>query len=200
MTQQAPEGDVRYLSTTPRVVLERHRDKFLALSRDETCRVWVRLQQDQLVPRKWTTMPGSGEELYDRCSRLGLDQCQVVLAIVRERDQIGVSAIEKLVGSPIRVWSPPSRSLSALPAAALQVAPRQGSAPAANWHDLTVLSVAPNPKKKGSATYARYQHWKVGRTVAECMLAGLTLADVKWDIDPSRRFVVVGPSSKEKTT
>jgi hypothetical protein len=44
-----------------------------------------------------------------------------------------------------------------------------------------VLSVAPNPKKPGSACHARYAHYQVGRSIDECIAAGVTRADVRWD-------------------
>lgn len=53
-----------------------------------------------------------------------------------------------------------------------------------------VLTVAPNPKRAGSAAAARYAAWTPGHTIAQCLAAGLTRGDVRWDTD--RGFVVVG--------
>jgi hypothetical protein len=44
-----------------------------------------------------------------------------------------------------------------------------------------VVSVIPNPKKKGSASYARFALYAPGRTVAELLAAGLERADLSWD-------------------
>lgn len=53
----------------------------------------------------------------------------------------------------------------------------------------TIVSVAPNPKKPGSSTRERYEHWRVGETLTQARARGLTMADIKWDIEHG--FVVV---------
>ena len=53
-----------------------------------------------------------------------------------------------------------------------------------------------NPKRAATASYDRYEHWVVGRTVAECIAAGMLGADVKWDTD--KGFVTLAsPDSPE---
>lgn len=45
-----------------------------------------------------------------------------------------------------------------------------------------VVSIAPNPKKVGSATHGRYTIWQVGMTKADALAAGLTRADIAYDV------------------
>lgn len=54
--------------------------------------------------------------------------------------------------------------------------------------DARIVSVAPNPKRPGSASWDRYQKWRVGATLAEMRAEGMSAADVGWD--GSRGFVV----------
>lgn len=49
--------------------------------------------------------------------------------------------------------------------------------------DRVVASVEPNPKKPGSQAHFRYEFWKVGATVEECLRAGLAREDVRWDVE-----------------
>lgn len=59
---------------------------------------------------------------------------------------------------------------------------------AAEFSDTDVIvSVAPNPKKPGSATHERYKLYQEGSTIAHVRALGITLADLRWDI--ARGFV-----------
>ena len=49
-------------------------------------------------------------------------------------------------------------------------------------------SVAPNPKRSGSATAVRYALWHVGMTYEGALAAGLTRADILYDT--KKGFVV----------
>jgi hypothetical protein len=52
--------------------------------------------------------------------------------------------------------------------------------------------VAPaNPKKSGTACYARFPLYAVGLTVDECVARGVTRADVRWDA--AQGFIVLDP-------
>lgn len=44
-----------------------------------------------------------------------------------------------------------------------------------------VVSVAPNPKRPGSASHVRYAAYRRGATAADLRAAGLTIADFRWD-------------------
>ncbi len=178
-----------WLSEIPRLG-GRHRELFRSLTAVEVARVATRLEQDHLLPRKLgVPHHADGDWLFEVCRQEGLDHAGCVLPLCREQDDIGVSALEKLVGKPIFVWRPRPRQLR-LPTTSGGSAPRSaggGFSPAQ-----VVLSVVPNPKKAGSATWHRYKYWVPGDTVAQCMARGLTRADVQWDTDYSRGFVKLG--------
>jgi hypothetical protein len=59
----------------------------------------------------------------------------------------------------------------------------------------TVTYVALNPKKPGSSSHTRYSHYAPGRSVAELLAAGLTRADIAWDV--SRGFVTFASPDPE---
>lgn len=47
--------------------------------------------------------------------------------------------------------------------------------------DARIVSVVPNPKKRGSAAFERYALWRVGMSPAEARSAGLGASDFRWD-------------------
>ena len=62
----------------------------------------------------------------------------------------------------------------------------------ATYHadDAVITAVAPNPKKPGSATHARYAAaYAVGRTIAQAKKLGATAGDILWDLP--RGFITV---------
>ena len=129
----------------------------------------------------------TGEDLWRVCRDAGLDHAGIVLTIAHETSLDGLSAIESLVGRPVRPWAATAREQqAALP----RPAARGVAVVRERLSDLQVVSaVGPNPKKPGSSTHLRFAHWVVGRTVSDCMRAGLTRADVDWDV--SRGFVTL---------
>lgn len=168
---------------------ERHAQYFRDLDRIQALRVLHRLEQQRLVPMRTRLEEESGEGLFRVCQREGLDHAAVVFSVAADSDDIGRAAIEKLIGKPIHVWQRPAYRQRTVAEERAVVRPTT-SMPSG---DMVVLSVVPkNPKKPGTATWARFQHWVPGRTVAECLAAGLQKADVPWDSDPSRKFVVLG--------
>lgn len=189
-------SNMRYLTSRP-VLQDRHRAAFDLLTHHEVVRTLVRMQQDQLpLPRRMTVpQPASGEWLFEVCRDAGLDHASVVFSLCRETDTIGVGALTKLIGKPILVWRRPEYKKPApvVDSRGATVAPR----PAGTYTlDMVVLSVVPNPKKAGSSTWHRFALWRPGMTIAECRAAGLTHADIVWDIDASRRFVVLGTAQQ----
>ena len=180
-----------YLGETPRL-RSSHRELFLSLTATEVARVATRLEQDLVLPRKLGVPHyADGEWLFKACMAEGLDHAGCVLPLCRESDSIGISALEKLVGRPIHVWRPRPRQPRLPTESGSTPRPASGGFSPSQ----IVLSVVPNPKKAGSATWHRYKHWVAGDTVAQCMARGLTRADVQWDSDFSRGFVKLG--SKE---
>lgn len=166
---------------------ERHQPRFEALSPICASLVLERLKQHCAL-RTSTGPVSSGAELFALCRDAGLDHAGVVLTLATETSRPGLQAIEVLVGHPIVEWS----ATVAARAATAPKLPARGVA-VQKPRDVDgkfVVSVVPNPKKPGSATHIRFAQWVVGRTVAQCMSAGLTRADVDWDV--SRNFVVLG--------
>lgn len=97
------------------------------------------------------------------------------------RDRRADPTVEQLTGRTIQRI--PERGRNAPPAKVTPAPPRaRGSRSAAYGNDDTVLTVVPNPKKKGGAPYARYEHYAVGLTIAQCIAKGLTPADIVWDL------------------
>jgi hypothetical protein len=182
---------VEYLTTRPMLTEERHAQYFRDLSTHETLRVLTRLEQDLLVPRSTRLDPVSGRSLFDLCQHEGLDHAAVVFSMGRETDGIGLPALEKLIGHPITVWRRPSYVQRTVQQERDLLQARKSAGPHVSGEQV-VLAVTPNPKKPASSSWARYQHWVAGRTVAECLAAGLQRADVAWDTDPGRHFVVLG--------
>lgn len=180
-----------YLTATPRLG-PRHQPLFAALSPTEVARVARRMEQDLVLPRT-LGVPATADWrwLYDQCVEAGLDHAACVLPLCREHDDIGLSALQKLAGCSIRVWKP--RDTPRPPQVVREASGRTVRVESGGFHmGQVVLRVVPNPKKPGSATWHRFQHWRAGDTVGECMSRGMTRADVLWDMDPARKFVVLG--------
>jgi hypothetical protein len=177
-----------WLSDRPRLQ-ERHRVLFESLTSTEVARAATRMEQDMVLPRRLgVPHHADGHWLFEVCRREDLDHASCVFPLCREHDDIGVSALEKLVGKPINVWRPAHRTPTRTSQAASKPATGAGNFSPTQ----VVLSVVSNPKKVGCAAWHRYRHWVVGETVQACMARGLTRADVLWDIDYSRGFVKLG--------
>lgn len=172
---------------------DRHAPVFGALSPEQTHLVYGRLMAARaLSPALLRDVPEphTGEELLSLCQQARLDHAGVVLTLCRETSQLGVSAIETLVGRPIRPWRETAQAQQA--AQPRQVA-RGAAAPRPRDTDsMVVVSHVPNPKRPGTAGHARYL-WRVGALVSELLAEGMWSADVKWDLD--RGFVVLASQS-----
>jgi hypothetical protein len=133
--------------------------------------------------------PADGRDLFLHCQSAGLDHARSVLPLVRESDEVGLAAIECLVGQPVHPWAPPAESRGVRTAEG-----RTRAVPAAPSavDSLYILAVAPNPKKPGTNAWLQYELWRVGATVADCRQAGLSRAAITWDIE--RGFVKLGES------
>ena len=173
---------------------ERHQPRFEGLSPEGATLVLDRLVGCGALRRSAPRVQ-SGGELFEVCRLAGLDHAGVVLTLAAETSVVGLRALEQLVGRPISPWAesvearqalvekPPTRGVAAAAAA-----PRPGDA---QW----VVAVRPNPKKPGSDTHVRYAQWVVGRTVRECLDAGLTRADLAWDV--TRGFITLSDTPPE---
>lgn len=148
-----------------------------------------------LVARHVTRVTGNeydqsidGPTLYERLSAANLSQAQVILAVAPDPSPEAVVALEKLVGRPIVREAP-----SPVPAARTTVSPRPKGAAVRGSDKRVITSVAPNPKKAGSASHARYALYAVGMTVDQFVAAGGTTGDVKWDLQ--KGFITLGDAS-----
>lgn len=129
-----------------------------------------------------------------------LSHAQVVLALVRERDELALSALEVLIEKPIYMCAPgetsePLTDFLGRPLP-LPVGHRRGSPPpqaqpeytppgpraSRSVHDPRIIeSIVPNPKRRGSEAYRRFNLYLVGQEVEASIRNGVTRADVRWD-------------------
>ena len=183
-----------YLTHKP-VLQERHRQYFNTLDRYMVQRVLLRMEQDRVIERRPVLHPEeyTGDWLFEFCRSQGLDHATVVLPMCREGDDIGRILIERLIGKPIHVWRPPPQTeRPRLKDGSLAVRPPSGTF----TRDQVILTVIPNPKKAGSATWHRFAQYVPGRTVGELMERGVTRADILWDMDPGRKHIVLGSAAE----
>lgn len=164
------------------VLQDRHRPAFASLTRDQAWRTYQRLVDANLLSK--AIVPTDGPSLFLACRMANLDHGGVVLSLCREKDDIGVSAIETLVGKSIEM----SRKVT-LKSARGQPSGLQNKVAVRAQDSLIVRSVVPNPKKTTSTSHTRYNAWSAGATISECLARGLTRGDVAWDV--GRNFVVL---------
>lgn len=158
-------------------MLQKYAENFAALTPEETTKLAVAIanrHEGTIGPRGMCSP--TGEHLFKHVAEAGLSQADVVMAMAPDPTPEGVVILEKLIGRPIvRATEKPAKA----PRPARSPAPR---GPAKRGSDPRVVThVAPNPKKAGSASHARFELYKVGMTVDEFVAAGGTIADVKWD-------------------
>lgn len=168
----------RYVHDRP-VLQERHRPVFEQLSRDQAWRTYQRLAEAGLLNR--SSIPTDGGSLFLVCKMAGLDHAGVVLTLCRERDDLGVEAIETLIGKKIDVGIRFGKTSTQKKVGT--GTPRIGARPTTPVDGHIIRTVVPNPKKPGSSAHARYSQWIVGRTVSACLDAGLTRGDLLWDTE-----------------
>lgn len=132
----------------------------------------------------------NGTDLMYHCENLGLDQADVVMSLAKDATTDGVCVIETLVGQPIKREAPlPPRAPSApkhgYSTEAQRSQPRRrqssGGARRSKSDPRIITAIAPNPKRPGSASHARYELYTVGMTVDQAVAAGLTSADIRHD-------------------
>ena len=178
-------------------MLPRYMPHFTALSVDQAHLVAAALR---LVDADDTESSITGTDLFHRCEAAELDQADVIMSLAADPSPAAVATVACLLGRPIDVRRRGESAYDAATGRLIDTAQPEGSAPRRTGNARSsaaqprtdprvVVSVAPNPKKPGSGSHTRYAHWAIGRTVTECMTAGLTTADVRYDLD--RGYVVV---------
>jgi hypothetical protein len=154
-----------------RTMLEdRHLPHFTALDAEQTRRVWACVRAAWPADVDATESIEDPVQLFQACRGAGLDHARVVLALARQHDAVGTAAIAALVGRPIAPWLPPAPVVAApVPVAALAT---PSGAYAADSR--VVLAVAPsNPHRPGTDAFEDYARWRVGRTLAQHVAAGM---------------------------
>lgn len=131
----------------------------------------------------------TGRDLFARCLDAGLDQASVVLELLRASRTEAQDIVVSLTGRAIRRCRPGESGLEPdAPATPQRRAPASSPRPARSDPRI-VASVAPNPKRPGSASHARYEAWRAGESVDAALARGLTAADVAHDV--RRGYVVL---------
>jgi len=122
----------------------------------------------------------SGTELFHHLDAYGYDQADVVLSLARQTAPEAVRILTLLI-QPHTIERVPL-GMTAEVAAAPKPAHTLPTQNRARQDNRVVAYVAPNPKRQGSASYARYEAWEVGKTVTQCREAGVSGGDVTHDI------------------
>lgn len=132
----------------------------------------------------------SGLDLFERCDEAGLDQASVLLAVTSDRSPLAYAIAAHLMGKPIRQCALGESGLDPMkPATPFRKSSAPSSPRPPKSDPRIVASVAPNPKRAGSASYGRYECWRAGESVSDAMARGLTAADVAHDV--KKGFVVL---------
>lgn len=160
-------------------MMEHYRPNFAALSAEASALL------ASALTRRFPDKKPEGD-LFEFCRTAGLDQADVVMSLAADPSPLAVQALETVIGKPIQVGHPCLKGPAPKPAEGEEPAPaprtKMQRAPRPTKSDPRVVTfVAPNTKKPGSKSHARYELYAVGMTVQEALAAGLTGADIKWD-------------------
>lgn len=166
-------------------MLERFAPAFAALPPEGAHHVASALWERYRLPE--VPDAASGTQLLSFCEEVALDQASVVLAMSRDVSPLGVKCIETLVGRPITRAAPPEP-------------PRRAPRGAARRKEdsRVITSVAPNPKRPGSAAATRYALYRVGMTVTEALWLGLRQDDIRHDAERGFITLEAGTVQPEK--
>lgn len=133
----------------------------------------------------------TGLDLFERCDEAGLDQASVLLSVTADRSPLAYTIAAHLMGKPIRQCAVGESGLDPLkPETPFRKTAAASSPRPPKSDPRVVVSVAPNPKRAGSASFDRYECWRAGESVSDALARGLTAADVAHDV--RKGFVVLG--------
>ena len=172
------------------VMRQAHQDAILSLTDEEASKVWTRcILRDPKFPRPQPTPDNTqhptSRQLLLAALQSSASQADLVLNVARESNPTANAAIEKLIGKPIQRPQPTT------PAQRLQkIREQRGQQPANLKFDPTHhvrLLVQSNPKRQGSDPHRRFDLYLPGQPVQLSLDAGVTPADVRWDI--SHNFI-----------
>ena len=173
------------------VMREVHQAAILSLSDEEASKVWTRcILRDPKFPRPQPTPDNTqhptSRQLLLAALQSSASQADLVLNVARESNPTANAAIEKLIGKPIQRPQPTT------PAQRLQkIREQRGQSTTANLkfdptHHVRLL-VQSNPKRAGSDPHRRFDLYLPDQPVQLSLDAGVTAADVRWDI--SHNFI-----------
>jgi hypothetical protein len=100
------------------------------------------------------------------------DHATLLRPLLRTTDPTTLTALEALLGKPITRISRPTRHAN--PTRLTRQRPTKVD-------PRTITNIQPNPKRPGSASFARYSLYRENMSVTEAIQAGVTTADVRWD-------------------
>lgn len=155
-----------------------------------------------LEARYHQPFPPSPDDLLLAVRAAQLALPDLVCAVSASPHPAALHALEEVAGRPVTRCPPRTCALdwaTGLPRspAAVDQTPRRRRARRPVSDPRRIVSVAPNPKKPGSACHARYALYEPGLTLDECVARGVTRPDIRWDT--RQGFVVVAPfTSSEK--
>lgn len=166
-------------------MLDRYRAQYDALPPLAVAYLWAAAHARHPTLPAPNGHSASGGHLFDAALVAGLFQAEVVMSVADDPSPDATAALEAFVGHPLRAPPPPIKTTEAA-----------GPKPARQQRERTVrdprvvTSVAPNPRKEGTAAHEGYACWRVGDTVEECIARGLPPRYVRKDVVKGR--VVIG--------
>lgn len=130
-------------------------------------------------------VPVSGEALFGRLVNHNVCHKDAVMSLANDPSGLAVICLEKLVGKPIREYSPPA--VSEKVKKLQKAAPKRVSV--SKMDPRTIHNIVPGAKRPGSKSFERYQLYKEGMTISDFIKAGGTMGDIKHDA--SKGFITL---------
>lgn len=160
------------------MVLPKYEPNFQSLTTDQA--VYLAQHMLPLAADEASTL--TGPDLYQIANEMQMDQADVVMTLATDATPVGVQVVEALVGRPIvrKRASEPRTSRG----------PRRSVSVSRSDPRVITYVQEHNPKKEGSASWARFALYRAGMTVDEFLRAGGTIGDIKWDAE--RDFIRLG--------
>lgn len=158
-------------------MLDRYKTNFENLTSEQSAHLALALSL------RHPSIPSDQPITWQACENAGLDQADVIMSLSRDTSVVGVQTIEALVGRPITVAPPHMPARRPRPVASRPEKPRTTQQRGTLDLARRIAYVAPNPKKPRTASYDRFSQYREGMTLAEALSAGLTRADLSWDVE-----------------
>jgi hypothetical protein len=163
---------------------------------EETRVMWSWLHREKRVRVECPVDP-TFEELM---LRMGLSaHCDIVLHIARSTEDWSRIITERFLGKPITICPPRTFALdwNDEPKVQSSEKKRRRGRTKKRLDTRVIATAAPNPKKKGSLSWTRYELYKAGARVCDLVDAGLRMEDIRWD--EARGFITLRGSAPDDT-